>query len=65
MDPDDADVALDTAGIHEAYIRKAVHDGAVQWVLFDQDGVWIAASLDRWRVFALAANAEIRVVTLH
>ena len=48
-----------------AYLRHVEFEGTMQWVLFDEDGDWIAASLDRWRIYQLAHKSDIRVVTLH
>jgi uncharacterized protein YccT (UPF0319 family) len=47
-----------------AYLRRVEFEGTMQWVLFDEDGVWIAASLDKWRIHHLAGKSGIKVVTL-
>lgn len=47
-----------------AYLRHTTFEGTLQWVLFDEDGDWIAASLQRWRLYQLAHNSDFKVVQL-
>jgi hypothetical protein len=47
------------------YIRHLMHDGALQWVLFDQDGDPIAYAGCRANLFYFAHGRDLVVVTVH
>lgn len=47
------------------YIRHIVHNGTLQWVLFDVDGDCIASCVDRDTLFGWTAQHKITVVTIH
>jgi hypothetical protein len=47
------------------YIRHVMHDGAMQWVLFDQDGDPIAYAGCCGALFEFAYQRDLVVVTVH
>lgn len=48
-----------------AYLRFVEHEGVQQWVLFDEDGEWIASSPEKWRLQDMARRSGIKVVERH